>query len=67
MLFDKISSLCDTKGITIAKLEREAELGNATVRGWKESDPSASKLKRVANVLGVTVDELLEEEGRDFH
>lgn len=65
MLFDKISSLCDMKGITIAKLEREAELGNATVRGWKGSDPSASKLKRVANVLGVTVDELLEEEGRD--
>lgn len=63
MLFDKISSLCEAKGITIAKLEREAELGNATVRGWKESDPSASKLKKVADVLGVTVDDLLSDEG----
>lgn len=62
MLFDKISALCEERGISIAKLEREADLGNATVRRWKGSDPSASKLKRVADVLGVTVDELLKEE-----
>jgi transcriptional regulator with XRE-family HTH domain len=65
LLFDKISSLCEERGISIARLEREAELGNATVRGWKESDPSASKLKRVADVLNVTVDELLKDNGGD--
>lgn len=65
MLFDKISSLCEERGISIARLEREAELGNATVRGWKESDPYASKLKRVADVLNVTVDELLKDNGGD--
>ena len=59
MIFRKISELCEKRGISIAKLEKDAGLGNATVRGWSKSVPSAQNLKKVADVLGCTVDELL--------
>lgn len=59
LLFEKISELCEKNGTTIARLEKDAGLGNATVRGWKKSSPSAENLKKVADLLGCTVDELL--------
>ena len=61
MLYDRIVALCKEKHISISKLERECELGNATIRGWKHSDPRASHLKRVADRLEVSVDFLLKE------
>ena len=62
LLLQKIIKLCNEKGITVAKLEKEAGLGNATVRGWARSEPTAKNLKAVADVLGVSVDELLSTE-----
>ena len=59
MLYDRIKALCDERRISIAKLEQECGLGNATVKGWREADPRSSKLKAVADYLGVTVDYLL--------
>ena len=49
--------------ISIARLEREVGLGNATVRGWKKSTPKVDTLKLVADYFGVTVEDLLKEEG----
>ena len=62
MVYNNITKLCKSKNISIAALEKSVGLGNATIRGWAESDPSASKLKRVADFFGVTVDELLKED-----
>lgn len=59
MLFEKVTTLCKNKKITIAKLERECAMGNGTVRGWKNSSPSVENLKKVADYFGITVDELL--------
>lgn len=59
MIYRNIVSLCEERHISIAQLEREAGLGNATIRTWEKSDPGAKKLKRVAEYLGVTVDSLL--------
>lgn len=49
MFFEKVTKLCQDKNISIAKLERECEMGNGTVRGWKTSSPSIENLKKVAN------------------
>ena len=57
--YKRIVKLCKEKNISIARLEKEAGLGNATVRGWVKSEPTAKNLKAVADVLGVSVDELL--------
>jgi transcriptional regulator with XRE-family HTH domain len=59
VIYDNISRICKEKGISIAKLEKDSGLGNATIRGWKTSSPTVEKLQSVARVLGCTVDELL--------
>ena len=62
MLFEKISNLCKEKGISIAKLEEECGLGNATVRRWIDSVPRLDSIQKVANYLGVSVNDLLSSE-----
>ena len=62
MIYTNISNLCRANGISIAKLERETGLGNATVRGWVTSSPTVEKLKKIADYFGVTVDELLSDD-----
>ncbi|MCD8382274.1 MAG: helix-turn-helix domain-containing protein [Clostridiales bacterium] len=61
MLYRQIKTLCAAKGISIAKLERECDLGNATVRRWENEDrsPSLESVRRVADYFGVSVDFLL--------
>ncbi len=59
MLFANIENLCKKQGISIAKLEQNCGLGNATIRNWRKASPTMSTLKRVADYFGVTVDELL--------
>lgn len=59
MLYEKVAALCQNNNLTIAKLERECEMGNGTVRGWKKSNPSIENLKKVADYFNVTVDELI--------
>ena len=62
MLYEKIKILCDKKGWSIGSVEREAGLGNGAISKWKNSIPSVTNLKKVADVLGCTVDELLQGE-----
>lgn len=57
----KILDKCREQGITLAELERKAGLANRTIYKWNESVPSVDKVLAVANVLGVTVDELVRE------
>lgn len=59
MIFTNVSRLCKEHGISIAKLERELGIGNATIRNWNTSSPTVEKVKLVANYFGVTVDALL--------
>ena len=65
MLYDNVVSLCKERNISIARLEKESGLGNATVRGWQHGTPTINTVKKVADYFGVTVDELLsaKEEG----
>lgn len=60
MIYEKISALCAERNISIARLEEETGLGNATIRKWKTSWPNVEKLKRVADYFGVTVDSLIQ-------
>lgn len=65
MIYENIVRLCGEKKISIARLEKECGLGNATVRGWEFSDPRISKLKAVADYLGVTVESLMDSDAQD--
>lgn len=62
LLFEKIKSLCETRQITISKLEKILGFGNATIVRWgKGCIPTVDKLKAVAEYFDVTVDYLLKE------
>ena len=62
MIFKNIEARCRENGISVSALEKAIGLGNATIKGWSESSPKVSNLKKVADYFGCTVDELLKEE-----
>ena len=45
-------------------VEKKAELGNGLISKWNDSVPSVANLKKVANILEVTVDELIGDEDK---
>ena len=64
MLYKKVADLCEEKGISIAKLEKECGLGNATIQYWRDmrDAPRFSTIKKVADYFGVTIDELMKDD-----
>lgn len=62
MLFNKVKQLCEEKGISIYRLEKETGLSKGSISKWGESEPAASKLYAVAKLLGTTVEKLLDDE-----
>ena len=69
MLYKHIQEICESKGITVGKLEKDLDFSNATIRKWKNSSPSIENLKKVADYFNITVDELIsnpaEQEGSE--
>ena len=59
MIYDKIKKIAQEKGISIMALEQKANLGNGTIGKWKNSDPGVGKIKAVAEVLEVKLEELI--------
>lgn len=62
-LLDRVKEQAKIRGITLQTLAENIDLSINSVYGWKKSCPSADKLKKVADYLGVSVDYLL---GRDI-
>lgn len=60
-IYDKIKKFCEEKDVSITYVEKKAGLGNGLISKWNDSVPSVVNLKKVANVLEVTVDELIGE------
>ncbi len=56
MLVEKIQALCKRKNITLARLEKDLNFGNGTIRRWDSSSPSIDKIMEVANYFKVSVD-----------
>ncbi len=64
-MLTNIKRLCTVQGLTIQQLEEKAQISAGTIGRWGRDGklmPSVDKVKRVADTLGVTVDELLKEE-----
>lgn len=62
MLLDKIKKLCNENKITITELEKALKFGNATIHKWDTAQPSAFKVKMVAEYFNVSIDYLLNED-----
>lgn len=60
----KIKRLCKERKMTLGEVEAIAFPGikGQVIGRWDENRPSVDRVKAVADVLGVTVDELLRED-----
>lgn len=58
-IYSKIREICAERGVSIASVEQAAGLKNGTLSKWNQSEPGALKLSRVAEVLGVTIVDLI--------
>ncbi|MGG5341174.1 helix-turn-helix domain-containing protein [Enterococcus sp. AZ192] len=59
MLYDQIKKLASKKGISIQKIEADLELSNGIISKWNKAKPTINNLAKVADYLGMTVDDLL--------
>ena len=62
MIYNKIKEEATRKGMSISALAQAAGLGNGVIGGWKSSSPTLDKLKKVAGILGVSIDYLVEDD-----
>lgn len=60
-MYKVVKELCKKKNITVARLEREAGLGNGTIAAWKQFEPKLSTIIKVADALDVSVTTLINE------
>lgn len=59
--FDRIKKLAKEHGMTLNEVNDKAGLGKRSIYRWKYKDPSYTSLKKVAKVLGVTPDQLTDQ------
>ena len=59
MIYDNVKAIAETKGYTIASLEKAAGLSNGTIGKWQVSSPNIENLLKVARTLHVTVNTLV--------
>lgn len=56
---DRVRILCERKGITINRLEKETGVGRGNVARWNKHQPGPDKLAAVASYFSIPVDTLL--------
>ena len=61
-LVDNVKKQCRKKQIPVRKLEQEAQLPANSIYKWNEHVPAVDRVKRVADVLGIRIEELLKRE-----
>ena len=64
MLYDNVKKICEEKGISVGKIEKDLQLSNGSICKWNENEPAIRKVQKVADYLGVSIEELLAEEER---
>lgn len=58
-LYEVVKEKAESNGMTIASVEAKAGVANGTISGWKSGRPYAETLKKVADVLEVSIEELI--------
>ena len=59
-MYEKIRTFCDDKGITIVQFESICGTSRGYMEKLKRHSPSVKVAKRIAQVMGITIDELLD-------
>lgn len=57
--FDRLKFLCNSRGISVNKLEEKLKLSRNTLYSWKRNTPVGRNLMKVADYFGVSTDYIL--------
>lgn len=60
LLYEQVKIEAVKKGISIRKIEQELGFSNGSISKWNESTPSVDKIQKVAKLLSVSMENLLE-------
>lgn len=60
-IYEKVSKIATDRGVSIAKVERDNDLGNGTIGKWRTMSPKLETVLKVADYFGMTIDELVQE------
>ena len=63
-IVERVRSLAEKNGHTIASVERELGFGQGSIRNWTKAAPSADKLYKVAKLFNVSMEYILTGEGQ---
>ena len=63
VLYDNVKQACREKGVSVSALEKAVGFSNGCISKWNESEPGIRKVQKVADYLGVAIEDLLEEGG----
>lgn len=64
---ERVLKLCSERGVTMAALERQINVGNGTIGKWtNESIPNGATLQGIADYFNVSTDYLLGREGEEL-
>ena len=59
MIYQNIKSIADSQKVSIRKIDQDTGITLGSIYHWNDVKPSVDKVAKVANYLGVTVEELL--------
>ena len=63
LLYNNVKKICEERGISILALEKALKFPRSSICKWNENEPGIRKVQKVADYLGVSIEELLAEEG----
>ena len=64
-IYENIKSKCYEKGLSVMSLENELGFSRSSICKWDVNTPGIDKVKKVADILGCTVDDLLKSKEDD--
>jgi len=62
MMYEKIKAFCDKVGISVQQFETICGVSSGYVAKLKRSEPGVRTAKRIAEVMGITIEELMKDE-----
>lgn len=60
-VFDNVKRYADERKMSLTSIEKQACLGNGAITKWRYAYPNLNNIVKVANILNVTLDELVQE------
>ena len=62
MIYENIKKKCSESGISVRKLEEILGFPRSSICKWNDNIPSVTKIKKVADYFGVSIEYFLEDD-----